>query len=92
MNTIQAHFQQNIFAECVGKFENTRNKGFAGEDYDTYEEETLADCQQLCVEEHPMCHAVDFKNGICRLFGEYSGKKLIENVGNVHSVMKPCDR
>ena len=70
----------------------TRNKGVADGVAMTSDEETLTDCQELCVSEHPGCLAVDYKDGMCSLIGEYGYRhdKLIENVGNVHSVLKPC--
>ena len=71
----------------------THNKGVAAGVYTTSDEETLTDCQEVCVSEHPGCYAVDYKDGVCSLVGEYGygHDKLIENVGNVHSVLKPCD-
>ena len=56
-------------------------------------EETLADCQRLCLLDYMFCAAVDYKEGLCSMIDndEYHNDKLIEHVGNVHSVLKPCD-
>ena len=80
-----------FFAECVGTFKETRNTGFAGEFYSTSDEDTLADCQQSCVFSSPYCYAVDYKAGKCGMIYKEDEYKLIDNVGNVHSVMKPCN-
>ena len=83
------------FVECVGNFKETRNKGFIGEYYDPPDEDTLADCQQSCVMAYPHCVAVDYKEGKCGMIyteEDYHAEKLIENIGNVHSVLKPCDK
>ena len=73
-------------------FKETRNKGAVDEGYDTSDEETLADCQELCILEYPYCLALDYKDGTCNLISEdeYQADKLIENVGNIHSVLVPC--
>ena len=83
-----------FFAECAGTFKETRNKGFVGKFYGTPAEDTLADCQQSCVLSSPYCYAVDYKEGKCGMIykeDEYRAHQLIDNVGNVHSVLKPCD-
>jgi len=83
-----------FFAECVGTFKETRNKGFVGEFYGTPDEDTLADCQQSCVVVYPYCVGVDYKEGKCGMIykeDEYRAHQLIDKVGNVHSALKPCD-
>ena len=83
-----------FFAECAGTFKETRNKGFVGEFYGTPAKDTLADCQQSCVLSSLYCYAVDYKEGKCGMIykeDEYRAHQLIDNVGNVHSVLKPCD-
>ncbi|KAK2183858.1 hypothetical protein NP493_294g02002 [Ridgeia piscesae] len=80
--------------DCVGKFKVTRNRGFVtGLSYSMSAEETLADCQRLCLLDYMFCAAVDYKEGLCSMIDndEYHTDKLIEHVGNVHSVLKPCD-
>ena len=78
--------------DCVGTFKETRDKGAVNGGYDTSVEETLAECQELCIFEYPYCLAVEYKNGTCSLFSEdeYRADELIENVGNIHSVLVPC--
>ena len=80
--------------DCVGLFGETRDKGFVHEDDDADEDDsTLVECQKICIDERPYCFAIDYKDGKCFLIWEldYSEGELIENVGNVHSVLKPCD-
>ena len=65
-----------------------------GVHYDISNADTLADCQRLCVLSYPDCAAVDYKEGKCSMIytdDEYRTDELIDNVGNVHSVIKPCD-
>ena len=82
-----------FFVECVGRFQETRNKGFVGKFYGTPAKDTLADCQQSCVLSSQYCIAVDYKEGKCGMIykeDEFHADQLIDNVGNVHSVLKPC--
>ena len=59
--------------------------------YDGSVEDTLAAC--MCLDDYRVCVAVDYKDGKCMKFtiNEYSSMTLIINVGNVHSILKPCD-
>jgi len=77
---------------CVGTFSETNNIGYAEEGYEMSYEDTLTDCQQLCVLDYPYCHAIDFTEGTCIMISEdtYRADKLVEKVDNIHSVLKPC--
>ena len=66
-----------------------------GVHYDTSNTDTLADCQRLCVLSYPNCAPVDYKEGNCGVIyidADYGTDQLIDNVGNVHSVLKPCEK
>ena len=81
---------RNLFAGCVVTFEDTHNKGVGDTGFFPGDEDTLAACQRRCLRVRPYCNAVDYKNGKCILFEEIV--KLIDNVGNIHSVLKECNR
>ena len=70
-------------------FEDTSNKGVGNSGFNPGDEDTLAACQRRCLRARPDCNAVDYKDGKCILFEEIV--KLIENVGNIHSVLKACN-
>jgi len=84
----QNSLSTNIVAVCVGKFEETRDKGADSLGYDSSSDSTLADCQQSCIADAPYCKSVDYKDGICIRFDTVD--KLVENVGNINSLLKPC--
>ena len=60
--------------------------------YDSTVEDILADCQRMCLGDYPICVAVDYNDGLCMMFNinEYRSMTLIKNVGNIHSILKPC--
>ena len=60
--------------------------------YDSTVEETLAECQGICLDDYPICVAVDYNDGLCMMFNikEYRSMTLIKNVGNIHSTLKTC--
>ena len=66
--------------------------GLANAAYESSEEDTLADCQQLCVLDDPLCQAVDYRRRKCSLIYKYDYRTddLAANDGNVHSVLMPC--
>ena len=86
-------YKNKVFVDCVAKVEETRDKGLATARYFSSEEDSLVNCQFLCVTDLEACAAADYNNGTCVLFNKVqcSSGKLIENVGNVHSVLKKCD-
>ena len=77
---------------CIGKFSETNNIGYPDEGYETSDEDTLIDCQRLCVLDYPYCHAIDYTEGTCSMISGdgYSADKLVEKVDNIHSVLGPC--
>ena len=78
--------------ECVAILKETRDKGIDGNGYYVIDEDTLADCQRICLMDSPICRAVDYKDGQCIMFRKYiyyTGL-LIENIGNIHTIVKEC--
>ena len=71
------------------KFEDMHNKGVGSKGFSPRDEDTLAACQRRCLKIQPYCKAVDYKGRKCVLFEDVD--KLIENVGNIHSVLKSCN-
>ena len=66
--------------------------GLANASYETSEVDSLEDCQQLCVLDEPLCHAVDYRRKKCSLIYkyDYNAEGLVANDANVHSVLMPC--
>ena len=88
------YVQQTCFVECVATLEETRNKGIDGNGYYISDEDTLTGCQRICLSDYPICSAVDYKDGKCHMFRKYVYYRriLIENIGNVHTIVKSCDK
>ena len=70
-------------------FEDMHDKGVGNRGFRPSDEDTLAACQRRCLRARPYCNAVDYKDGRCILFEDIV--KLIQNVGNIQSVLKSCN-
>ena len=79
----------NLFAGCVVTFKDMHDKGVGRGGFRPGDEDTLAACQRRCLRSLPYCKSVDYKDGKCTLFED--NVTFINNVGNIHSVLKSCN-
>ena len=77
-------------AECLWNTTLVSNKR-QEDSYDSFEEETVAECLVSCTGEYPLCKAIDFKDKTCSLFDFHDPEKLVADPGSEHYYTIGCD-